>query len=213
MTEQTLHFGKKPIRIVIMDGEVWWAAKDLYASQKALTDKRHLSCFDRQHLRLHTFNANATSERLTIVSTLGALTIATLFRTPGDRMVDGWVRKQVEQLGFVRPPLALCADGTLPVRPKASWMAYEAWDDLARAHPGLKRNPEAFDLPELDDDDDGKPPVPTPEQVEADRQAMLNNEAEVLADEPCGTRPATKRGRVAVTTRSPRTRKRSAKRA
>lgn len=194
-TEQTLQFGKKPIRVVIMDGEVWFVAKDLYASQKALTNKRHLSCFDRQHLRLHTFHADGASERLTIVSTLGALTVATLFRTPTDRMVDGWVRKQVDQLGFGRPALSLCADGTLPVRPKASWMAYEAWDDLARANPGRQRNPEAVDLTELDDDDDPKPFVPTPERIEADRQAMLDDEEAALAAKPFRSRSATKRSK------------------
>lgn len=210
--EQTLQFGKKPIRVVIMDGEVWWAAKDLYASQKALTNKRHLSCFDRQHLRLHTFHADGVSERLTIVSTLGALTLATLFRSPADRMVDGWVRKQVDQLGFGRPALMLCADGTLPVRPKASWMAYETWDDLARANPGRKRNQEAVDVPELDDDDDAKPFVPTPERIEADRQAMLDDEEAVLAAKPFRTRSAPRRRRVAVAHGSPRTTKISATR-
>lgn len=202
MTEQTLLFGKKPIRIVVMDGEIWWAAKDLYASQKALTNKRHLSCFDRRHLRLHTFHADGVSERLTIVSTLGALTVATLFRTPADRMVDGWVRKQVEQLGFKRPAFAICADGTLPVRPKASWMAYEAWDDLARANPGRKRYPEAVDILELNDDDDVKPFVPTPERIEADRQAMLDNEEAILAAKPIRTRSAPKRRQVVAASRS-----------
>lgn len=182
-TEQTLLFGKKPIRVVIIDGEVWWAAKDLYASQRALTNKRHLSCFNRQHIRLHIFRTDGISERLTIVSTLGALTIATLLRKPANQMVDGWVRKQVDRLGFGRPALTMCADGTLPVRPKASWMAYEAWDDLARANPGRKRNPEAVGLPELDDDDDAKPFVPTPERIEADRKAMIADEhAQVAAD-------------------------------
>ncbi|WP_022685608.1 hypothetical protein [Sphingomonas phyllosphaerae] len=182
-TEQTLLFGKKPIRVVIIDGEVWWVAKDLYASQRALTNKRHLSCFDRQHLRLHIFRTDGISERLTIVSTLGALTIATLLRRPANQMVDGWVRKQVDRLGFGRPALTMCADGTLPVRPKASWMAYEAWDDLARANPGRKRNPETVGLPELDDDDHAKPFVPTPERIEADRKAMIADEhAQVAAD-------------------------------
>jgi hypothetical protein len=168
-TEQTLQFGKKPVRIVIADGDVWFAAKDLYLTQRRHTDKRHLSCFDRQHLRIHTFATENGLERLALVSSLGALTIATLLPTPADRMVDGWVRKQVELLGFFRPGLSLCADGTMPVRPKAAWASYSTWQDLKAANPNARRNPQVESLPELDDDD-----IPPPAQTDAQIMAVLS---------------------------------------
>lgn len=172
MTEQTLQFGKKPVRVVIIDDQAWFVAADLYATQQTHTKKRTLSCFDRDHLRLHTFETAEGPKRLTLVSALGAITIASYFARPNNRMVDAWVRKNVVALGFERPPLALCADGTMPVRPRAAdFHGCEAWDDLKLRSSGIQRNLPVDGLPELDDDDTSRPP--TKEEIEAHLATIL----------------------------------------
>ena len=182
-TEVTLPIGKKSIRAVIADGGVWFAALDLYDSQNRITDKKHLACFDRHHLRLHTFSTDGGPKRLTLVSTLGAITVAKGFPRPTDRIIDAWVRKHVQLLGFDRPAMMLAADGGLPAMPKDSiWNDRSDWDALKAANPTAKRHPPQADVPELDDDDvPAPPPKPTQEQIDADWEAMIDAERQVVA--------------------------------
>ncbi len=198
-TEQTLPFGKKSIRAVVSDDDVWFAAADLYATQRTHTDKQALSRFDAVHLRLHTFETPTDSKRLTLVSTLGALTIAKRFSRPSDRIVDLWLRKKVTELGFPRPPLTLCADGTMPVCPRASdYEGREAWDALWDANRGLTRRPAVEGLKELNDDDETRPP--TPEEIMANLNAALFG----MEDAMLAVTPKTPRKRPATKTRAKR---------
>lgn len=182
-TELKLPLGKTYLRVVIIDGAVWFAAKDLYSSQRSETNKKHLACFDRKHLQLHTFVEDGIPLRLTLISTLGALTAARGFRPPADRIMDAWVRKQVQLLGFERPPLTIAADGGLPVKPKASLLdARDEWDRLRAANPEARRNAPVEALPELDDDDIPPPPiVPSQERIDADLEAMIDAQYEIVA--------------------------------
>lgn len=178
--EQTLMFAKNPVRVVSDGDQVWFAAVDLYETCNRHTDKRHLACFDRAHLRLHTLHTDTGRRRLTLVSTLGALTVASGLPAPADRMMDAWVRKQVAALGYDRPPMTLGADGALPARPKTTWLAFDDWEALAAKYPDARRNPPAPDVAELDDDDITVPFRPSPERIAADREAMLAAEFEVV---------------------------------
>ncbi|OWK31784.1 hypothetical protein [Sphingomonas mucosissima] len=178
--EQTLHFGKQPVRIVTIDGALWFTAADLYETKNRRTNKQHLACFDRSHLRLHTFQSDAGPRKLTLVSTLGALTIASGLPEPDGRIMDAWVRKQVAALGLDRPPFTLGADGALPARPKTTWLAFEDWEALAAANPHARRNSPVQNINELDDDDTPVPFKPSAERVAADRQAMLDAEYEIV---------------------------------
>ncbi|MEI5688473.1 hypothetical protein [Sphingomonas kyungheensis] len=182
INEVTLPIGKKNIRAVIADGDVWFTALDLYDSQNRFTDKKHLACFDRRHLRLHTFPTDKGPKRLTLVSTLGAITVAKGFPRPTDRIMDAWVRKQVQLLGFDRPAMLLVADGGLPTMPKDSiWNDRWDWDALKAANPTARRNPPQADVPELDDDDVPAPPVkPTQAEIDADWEAMMDAEREIV---------------------------------
>jgi hypothetical protein len=197
-TEQTLQFGKKPIRIVIIDGNVWFTAADLYATQRTHTNKKALSCFGREHLRLHTFETTSGPKRFTLVSPRGALSVAADFQRPGDRIVDAWVRKTMVELGFDRPPLTLGADGTMPVRPRASdYDGSAAWDALKRRSLDTSRNPPVEGVPELDDDDESRPP--TDDEISAAFAAVCmsddDEQSEVVPSKPRKRRTTTTRAK------------------
>jgi hypothetical protein len=133
------------------------------------------------------------------VSTLGALTIAKRFSRPSDRIVDLWLRKKVMELGLPRPPLTLCADGTMPVCPRASdYEGREAWDALWSANPGLVRRPAVEGLRELDDDDETRPP--TREELAANLSAALFE----MEDAMLAVTPKKSRKRSATKTRAKR---------
>lgn len=158
----TLSYGKKPIRVLIYPDGIWFAAHDIYAANRRVTDRTCLASFDPDHLRLETFPSAAGSIRLSAVTPLGVATIAKYLGPPSDRMLDGWVRRVANELAdahcLPRLELTLLADQTLPVQPKCVHSNYLPWLDLSTANPVIRQlAPDPHD-PALVDDDPSLPP-------------------------------------------------------
>lgn len=155
--EHSLSYSRIPVRLIVNDEGIWWAASDLYRATRRYTDRTHLACFDPAHLRLLTFSSPEGPVRLTAVSSLGAATIATTLPSNQARMLAGWVRKHNNALaaeaGHPRLELSLGADGALPVKPKAYTDADDAWKHLRAQHPNASRRPANRFEPALFDED------------------------------------------------------------
>jgi hypothetical protein len=150
-----LIFSRRRVRAVVRQGALWFAATDLFQIRHLYTDRKLLSRFGSEHLAIHDFGPEGSPCRLTIVSALGAATVAKALPPPMDRMLDAWVRKRAAELGTSGDmPMTLLADGTLPVRPKAHTHAHDAWWNLKAFHPSPVQRPPVSDAPELVDDDD-----------------------------------------------------------
>lgn len=183
--EQTLSYSRIPVRVIVHDDGIWWAASDLYRATRRYTDRDHLACFDPVHLRLLTFSSPEGPVRLTAVSPLGAATIATTLPSNQARMFDGWVRKHSNALaaetGHLRLELSLGADGALPVKPKPYTDAADAWKELRAQHPtASRRHGNRFEPALFDEDPTVRPhdPVGDGERFHAwlaERQRYLDD--------------------------------------
>lgn len=160
---RTLSFSRKPIRLIIDDDGIWFAARDLFNVRRREPERSILGRFRPEHLKLLSFSGNDSSARLICVSPLGAATIAKYLGAPLDRMLDGWVRNRTGEIAteFGRDPLGmtLLADDTLPVQPRFASDLYFPFDEL-RHHYGyrptpLSPNKQALAL--LDEDADLRP--------------------------------------------------------
>jgi prophage antirepressor-like protein len=178
ITPTALPFGpKKTIRAVILDGAIWFVASDLFRPFKCYTDRESLSSFRDEDLRLETLDTDTGPKRLTLVSVLGALTVATLLPIKGPRIIDSWVRREVKALAEANGlpteiPMTLGSDGTYLVKPRMEANHYLDWWTIYNATKKVTRSPVRHGLPVLDDDDDNI--IPADEQAELDaRQARI----------------------------------------
>jgi len=162
MTQLTLNYGRAPIRVLVSSTHAWFCATDVFHANRRKTDRAWLSHFSPEHLSLEEFRSDAGSVRLTSVSPLGVATIAKALASPLDRALDAWARREANQLaaihGFPRLEISLLADGTHPVRPRATHEKYEAWEVLSALHPRPLRNPRNPLHPALFDEDPSLPP-------------------------------------------------------
>lgn len=153
----TLTFKRKPVRVLIEPSGIWLPASDLFALFERRTNRRALSRFSPEHLALKTFDGAAGPHRLTSVSPLGAVTIAKLAGPPVDRMLDGWARRNLneiaEQHGLAPLSLTLLADNTMPVKPPAQYDSLDSWVALRLENLNPRQNPPDPHAPALFDDD------------------------------------------------------------
>lgn len=192
-THLLLNYGKKPVRVLLSSGRLWFAAVDVFHANRRKTDRGLLAHFAPEHLQLETFPSEAGPVRLTAVSPLGVATIASDLPSPQNRALDAWVRREVNMLAethdLPRLGWTLLADNTLPVRPRATHSGYEAWKVLQSFHPRPRRNPYDPKQPALFDDDPSLPPhdpdagraaiaalmAAGAAAIEADRQSQSNS--------------------------------------
>jgi len=163
-TSLTLTYGKKPIRVLIVDDKAWFAAADVFAAMKCRTDRPCLARMAPEHLRLLTFDSPAGPVRLTAVSPLGVATIAATFIRPVDLMLDGWVRRVTAELseehGIEPLPYCMLADDRLPAKPRGYADLIFPWKKLEFEAQRLRirrREPNLYE-PALFDDDPSLPP-------------------------------------------------------
>lgn len=134
ITERTLSYRNKPIRVRVSHHGAFYAAHDIYGAHRWKVDRNFLSRFDPAHLSLETFSGDGGPIKLTAVSCLGVVTIATSIGAVNDRMLDGWARRVsaelAQEFGFTPVELTLCANGSLPAKPLVRHDRYEAWRQL-----------------------------------------------------------------------------------
>lgn len=184
---RTLPYGKKKtIRVIINDRGVWLAAYDLYAAAHRYTDRGQLSHFSPDHLALLEFPSDAGPLKLTAVSPLGALTVAASLPMPVGRILEAWVRREVNLLcrefGYSPLVLSLLADNTMPIRPRVLHEDYAAWHELNNRYPRGPRFPANLQEPALFDEDPGLGAY-DPERGKAVIESLMAaGEAAILAD-------------------------------
>ncbi|MGK6323467.1 hypothetical protein ACMGDM_10285 [Sphingomonas sp. DT-51] len=153
----TLTFKREAVRVLIEPSGIWLPAADLFALFERRTNRRALSRFSPDHLALKAFDGPAGPHRLTSVSPLGAVTIAKLAAPPVDRMLDGWARRNLneiaEQHGLAPLSLTLLADNTMPVKPPAYYDSFDTWGALRLENFDARQNPPDPHAPALFDDD------------------------------------------------------------
>jgi len=182
MTSQlTFTYGSKPVRALVSRESLWFAACDVFHSNRLSTNRNLLARFNPTHLSLQTFGSDAGPVRLTAVTPLGVATIAGSLGHLPARLLDGWVRRVTRELaaehGFEPLGWTLLADGTLPARPKANTDAAEAWKALKALHPHpSQRKPNRDELALFDED----PSLP-PHDPEGDRRRFQASLAEGAA--------------------------------
>jgi hypothetical protein len=186
-TPLSLKYGKRTIRVLLSPQGPWFAATDLFAANRHRTNRSALARIAPAHLKLETFPSDAGPVRLTAVSPLGAATIAKVLNPPQDGMLDAWVRREANNLadqhGFPRLELSLLADGTLPVRPRASHANYQQWRDLQRQTPVVYRLEADLDEPALFDEDPSLPPH-DPQAGSAAIQAIMDAGRRAIEADP-----------------------------
>ncbi|WP_333571499.1 hypothetical protein [Sphingomonas sp.] len=157
ITDRTLTYRKKPIRVRVCAAGAFYAAHDIYLAHRRRVDRKFLSRFDPAHLRLETFMGDDGPIKLTAVTCLGVATIATDVGAVSDRMLDGWVRRNsaelADEFGFGPLGLTLCANGTLPAKPLVSHDRYEAWKNLRDVSGPIHLFPSNLHEPALFDED------------------------------------------------------------
>jgi hypothetical protein len=157
ITERTLSYRKKPIRVRVSQHGAFYAAHDVYGAHNRRVDRSFLSRFDPAHLSLETFSGDDGPIKLTSVSCLGVVTIATNLGAVNDRMLDGWARRVsaelAQEFGFAPVELTLCANGGLPAKPMVQHERYDAWRQLRHASGPLALRPANRLEPALFDED------------------------------------------------------------
>ncbi len=156
-----LPFGKKRvIRAAIIDGTIWFVASDLFKVFKRETCRSFLSTFRDEDLRIEQLSTSTGAKRYTMVSVLGALTVATTLRADEPYVLDAWVRREVRNLTSADTnlaatiPMTLASNGDFLVHPRSNAAHFMESVAFRQARPLRVARYPRQNLDVLNDDDE-----------------------------------------------------------
>jgi hypothetical protein len=142
-------YNRYPVRVAVLDSAPWWNTSDIfYLMNQRRLDHALLGKFGEEHVGLHQFDGEDAPEH--VVSSIGAQTISSQLPWKLNIMVTGWLRKRHAVLtsptggDLQHVPLAMLADGSMPLRPSYAGAAFDEWRALEdKQRKDVKANLEA----------------------------------------------------------------------